>query len=75
VPQRTPKGGLASLAVGLSASMEFAVPAVGGALLGRYADGRLHIHPWGTAVGIAVGVGMGGYLMIRVVRRALDRLP
>ena len=71
---RAPGSGWQGLATGLSLGLDLALPIFAGGFLGRYVDGRLRWHPWGTFVGIVAGMAVGGYLAYRVIRRALDRI-
>ena len=64
-----------ALATGFSIAGDLVLPILGGGYLGRYLDGRMHWHPWGTFLGVLAGMAVGGYLAYRVIRRALDRLP
>jgi F0F1-type ATP synthase assembly protein I len=74
VSKRPPNPGFSGLTGALSVALSFTLPIAGGGLLGRYLDGRLDVHPWGTVIGILVGLGVGSGLAYVAVRRAFDAL-
>lgn len=49
----------------LGVGFEIAVGVGLGALIGYFADTKLHSAPWGLLVGVLVGVSAGMYLLIR----------
>ena len=60
------RGAGAWTAVGI----EFAIYVVLFVLGGKWLDGKFGWHPWGTAVGALIGVGIGMTQLIRRVMRA-----
>ncbi len=58
----------------IRASSTLTALVVGGALGGRWLDGRLETQPWLTLVGVFLGAGLGLYELARVaLRKQQDR--
>ena len=53
----------------IGASSALTALVVGGALGGRWLDGRLETEPWLTLVGVLLGAGLGLYELARVALR------
>lgn len=53
----------------IGASSALTALVVGGALGGRWLDGRLETQPWLTLVGVLLGAGLGLYELARVALR------